>query len=83
MDISEIDQNYKNIFRSAGMTTYSVNEPPFALYGLCREPGEQDQAPAAPLCADAQKRCAAAFVSEHRRASRPLPHGQPPHSAQM
>ena len=42
MDISEIDQNYKNIFRSAGMTTYSVNEPPFALYGLCREPGEQD-----------------------------------------
>lgn len=42
MDISEIDQNYKNIFRSAGMTTYSVNESPFALYGLCREPGEQD-----------------------------------------
>lgn len=42
MDISKIDKNFANTFSFEGLKTYNVNQAPFQLYGLCREPDEQD-----------------------------------------
>jgi len=42
MDISNIDKNFNNYFSIEGLTTYSVNDEPIKLYGLCREKGEKD-----------------------------------------
>lgn len=42
MDISKIDKNFQNNYSFEGMKTYDVNQPPFRLYGLCREVGETD-----------------------------------------
>lgn len=42
MDISKIDKNFANFFSFEGLKTYDINEAPFQLYGLYREPGETD-----------------------------------------
>ena len=42
MDISQIDKNFQNEYSYEGMTTYNVNNPPFRIYGACRENCEQD-----------------------------------------
>ena len=42
MNISKIDKNFSNQFTLEGMKSFTVNEAPFALYGLCRETGELD-----------------------------------------
>lgn len=41
--ITEIDQNLAAVeVQYAGMSPRNINEPPFRLYGACREDGEQD-----------------------------------------
>ncbi|MBE7045468.1 MAG: hypothetical protein E7397_08040 [Ruminococcaceae bacterium] len=42
MDISDIDKNFRTYYSFEGMKTYSVNQEPFRLYGLCRKSDEQD-----------------------------------------
>ncbi len=42
MDITKIDKNFANTYSFEGLETHNVNEPPFRLYGLCRQAGEQD-----------------------------------------
>ncbi len=42
MDIAKIDKNFANFFSFEGLKTYDINEAPFRLYGLSREPGETD-----------------------------------------
>lgn len=42
MDITQIDKNFENRYSYEGMTTYDIEQPPFRLFGLSREPGETD-----------------------------------------
>ena len=42
MDITKIDKNFENRYSFEGLETYDVEQPPFRLFGLCRQPGETD-----------------------------------------
>lgn len=42
MDISKIDKNFEEHYSFEGLKTYNIEQPPFRLFGLCREPGETD-----------------------------------------
>ena len=42
MDIRNVDKNFASIGSFEGLVPYDIEQPPFRLYGLCREPGERD-----------------------------------------
>ena len=42
MDIRKIDKNFESVGSFAGMISYDIEQMPFQLYGLCRQPGETD-----------------------------------------
>lgn len=42
MKITDIDKNFENRYSYEGMKTYDIEQPPFRLFGLSREPGELD-----------------------------------------
>ena len=42
MNIAEIDKNFAESYSFEGLKTYDIEQPPFRLFGLCREAGEKD-----------------------------------------
>ena len=42
MNIAEIDKNFQEQYSLDGLKTHSIEQPPFRLFGLCREGGECD-----------------------------------------
>ncbi len=42
MNIAEIDKNFAESCSLEGLKTYEIEQPPFRLFGLCREAGERD-----------------------------------------
>lgn len=42
MNIAEIDKNFAESYSFDGLKTYDIEQPPFRLFGLCREAGEKD-----------------------------------------
>lgn len=42
MNIAEIDKNFQEQYSLDGLKTHSIEQPPFRLFGLCREAGERD-----------------------------------------